>query len=65
MVLHYLVAADPTFLGDPALSWADLVTGSGGVDVVGQLLAAIAPRTPRADDPVPSDTGAPTAAHRK
>ncbi|MFF2023442.1 hypothetical protein ACFVW2_16815 [Streptomyces sp. NPDC058171] len=34
------------FLGDPAVLWAELATGSGGADAAGLLLAAIATRTP-------------------
>lgn len=36
----------PAFLGDPAVLWAELATGSGGADAAGLLLAAIATRTP-------------------
>ncbi|MGW6958793.1 hypothetical protein [Streptomyces chartreusis] len=50
--------ADPAFLGDPAAFWAELATGTGGVEAVGLLLAAIAARTPRTDGPLPLDATA-------
>ncbi|MFE4639449.1 hypothetical protein [Streptomyces sp. NPDC056730] len=50
-----VLLADPAFLGDPAVLWAELATGSGGADAAGLLLAAIATRTPRTDGPVLPD----------
>ncbi|WP_192583628.1 hypothetical protein [Streptomyces albicerus] len=50
--------AAPALLGDPAAFWAELATGTGGVEAVGLLLAAIAARTPRTDGPVPPDATA-------
>ncbi|WP_279617143.1 hypothetical protein [Streptomyces regalis] len=46
-----VLLADPAFLGDPAVLWAELATGTGGADAAGLLLAAIASRTPRTDGP--------------
>lgn len=48
-----VLLADPAFLGDPAVFWAELATGSGGVDAACLLLVAIASRTPRTVGPVP------------
>lgn len=50
-----VLLTDPAFLGDPAVLWAELATGTGGADAAGLLLAAIASRTPHADAPVPPD----------
>ncbi|MGQ4364257.1 hypothetical protein [Streptomyces sp. SAS_272] len=47
--------ADPALLGDPATFWAELATGTGGVEATVLLLAAIASRTPRTDGPIPPD----------
>ncbi|MBW8797851.1 MAG: hypothetical protein JF597_30975 [Streptomyces sp.] len=46
-----VLLADPAFLGDPAVLWAELATGTGGADATGLLLAAIASRTPRTGGP--------------
>ncbi|WP_189269391.1 hypothetical protein [Streptomyces fuscichromogenes] len=54
--------AGPAALGDPAALRAELATGSGRAEAAGQLLAAIAFLTPRADGPVPPDAGARPAA---
>ncbi len=54
--------AAPALLGDLATFWAELATGAGGVEATVLLLAAIASRTPRTDDPIPPDASGRLAA---